>query len=62
MPERAVTCPWCEVKISLEPGNWSYERSQVVLHLARCQKRPAKATTADVNEAADRLAEAPGNY
>jgi len=62
MPERALTCPWCEGSIELDRGAWSYERSQMVLHLARCAKRPAAVTNTEVNEAADRLMAGQGHF
>lgn len=62
MPERAVTCPWCNGRIELDRGAWSYERSQVVLHLARCDKRPPAVTNTEVNEAADRLTAGQGHF
>jgi hypothetical protein len=49
-----VTCPWCEALLIFESGNWAYERSVILQHLTRCERRPADAT---VVETADRLAD-----
>ena len=61
MSKRLVRCTWCQREITVLEGGWAYQRSQIILHLSSCEKKPPASTSAEMHAAADKLS-GPGNF
>jgi hypothetical protein len=51
------TCPWCEKKIPVRPGGWAFMRSQTIVHLHDCSRKPPELAAAALNLLCDKITE-----
>lgn len=56
MTPHTPCCIWCDQPIQYRTdASWTYIRSQVVLHVVNCDRRPEGSVVADLNGAVDEI-------